>query len=153
MFSGFFLFNALDCTSNSSSSKIYVSQQDSQEFISNDKWWNRRWETYRNYYPFYVFLAIAVFGSMFVMSMPGYVESIVMHAVKSDEWNIYYGAQKLFGPIGFAAANLLAGFSADKQTSWDYHSSFLPVLKWKEWKTWKGQHVHSIEKWVRPIRK
>ena len=59
----------------------------------------------------YVFLAITVFGSVFVMSLPGYVESIVMKVVKSNGRN--YGAQKLFASVGFAAGNLLAGFAAD----------------------------------------
>ena len=62
---------------------------------------------------FYVFLAITVFGSMFVMSLPGYVESMVMKVVKSEGRNTKYGAQRLFASAGFAAGNLLAGFAAD----------------------------------------
>ena len=62
---------------------------------------------------FYVFLAITVFGSIFVMSMPGYVDSIVILVVKSGVKNTSYGAQRIFGSIGFTAANFIGGFVAD----------------------------------------
>ena len=63
---------------------------------------------------FYVFLAIVVFSSIFVISMPGYVDAIVINVVKTDENNASYGAQRNFGSVGFSMFTFLGGWAADK---------------------------------------
>ena len=63
---------------------------------------------------FYVLLAIVVFGSMFVMFMPVYVDAIVMSVVKTDENNASYGAQRNFASLGFSMFTFLGGWAADK---------------------------------------
>ena len=62
---------------------------------------------------YYVLLAIVVFGSMFVISMPGYVDAIVIDVVKTDENNASYGAQRTFGSLGFSVFTFLGGWAAD----------------------------------------
>jgi len=62
---------------------------------------------------FYVILAITMFGSVFVMSMPGYVDSIVIHVAKTGKKEAGFGAQRIFGSIGFTIANFLGGVAAD----------------------------------------
>ena len=63
---------------------------------------------------FYVLLAIVVFGSMFVISMPGYVDTIVINIAKTDGNNASYGAQRIFGSLGFSMFTFLGGWAADK---------------------------------------
>lgn len=66
---------------------------------------------------FFVFLVITVIGSMFVMCMPGYVDSVVINVVKSTPKETSYGAQRIFGSIGFTVANILGGVATDSYSS------------------------------------
>ena len=63
---------------------------------------------------FYVLLVIVVIGSMFVISMPGYVDAIVINIVKTDGNESSYGAQRIFGSLGFSMFSFLGGWIADE---------------------------------------
>ena len=63
---------------------------------------------------FYIFLAIVVFGSMFVIPISGYVDAIVINVIKTDENNASYGAQRNFASLGFGVFIFVGGWAADK---------------------------------------
>ena len=56
---------------------------------------------------FYVLLLVTVIGSVFLMNMPGYVDSIVIHVVKTNPTKASYGLQRIYGSLGFTVANLI----------------------------------------------
>merc|ERR1712013_198181 len=62
---------------------------------------------------FYVLLAIVMFGSVFIGPLPGYIDSIVMNVVKTGPTESSYGAQRIFGSLGFSLASFVSGVCAD----------------------------------------
>lgn len=66
---------------------------------------------------FYVLLVAMILSSLFVGPLPGYVDSIVMNVVKTSEYKVNYGAQRIYGSLGFALASFVAGVAADSYKS------------------------------------
>lgn len=62
---------------------------------------------------FYALLVIMMFGSIFVGPLPGYIDSVVMKVCKTSNDGSTYGAQRIYGSIGFSLASLICGISAD----------------------------------------
>ena len=62
---------------------------------------------------FWTFLAMMIFASIFIGSMPGYVDTVVIQIVKEDPRKPSYGAQRIYGSIGFTVITQLGGRFAD----------------------------------------
>ena len=62
---------------------------------------------------FYIILTVSCIARIFFVGLPSYVEGIGMNVVKNSTKITSYGVQKLFGSIGYALFNFIAGVAID----------------------------------------
>ena len=62
---------------------------------------------------FYALLSLNIVSWIFSVTLPNYIDAIVVTVIKSRKRNETYGAQRVFGGIGFGVTNFLAGVAID----------------------------------------
>lgn len=62
---------------------------------------------------FYVLVTILATGAIFVVPLPGFMDTIAMAVVKTRNSSATYGEQRIFGSIGFCLFHYLAALAAD----------------------------------------
>lgn len=62
---------------------------------------------------FYVLLSVLATGALFVIPLPGYMDTIAMTVVKTSNSGATYGGQRIWGSIGYCIFHFTAAYAAD----------------------------------------
>lgn len=62
---------------------------------------------------YYILMSVTSFGSIFLVSLPSYIDGIALHVIQTDPDEPNYGTQRSFGSIGFAVGSFLSGITSD----------------------------------------
>lgn len=98
------------CLQNHHNTHVNVTDDASDDVAARGYYLSKEVTNNRLYYSL---LTISSVSAIFIIPLPGYLDTIGVNVIKNCQTPATYGAQRIFGDVGFSIANYVAGMASD----------------------------------------